>query len=363
MSMRHARVVGAMVVAALVSPAYGDPASSYKEWMADGARLMTARDFAGARRAFEAALVVKPDDSRAAAELSWAQLSLGDFAAAEQSALEAIPATHDRQLQAMARYNHGRALEALDRSAEAQEAYRLSLALRDNREVRSRRAQLAAVLLAPRKLAGPFAGPEDFCTAPCADDITLDIDVKADGDGDDVHLAKAPFTSVGKITTPDKFHEDGFPVANLALQVGASWYVLPRIGIAGRGHGGSHSIDVHMVGQRLVVDWTSSVGRFGHDDERAVFVCGVGASKQPTCVGPIVTERTSITDHCGKDPHCTRRPDFTVHHHCRAELRGNTLTVSQNPAKIENLEEGVQSGPPPGACRSLPTFGAHVLTF
>jgi hypothetical protein len=135
------------------------------------------------------------------------------------------------------------------------------------------------------------------------------------------------------------------------------------VGEAGQGHGGGHSIAVHMVGQRLVVDWSSSIGRFGHDDERAVFVCGVGASKQPTCVGPIATERTSTIDHCGKDPDCTTRPDFIVQYHCRAELRGDTLTVSQNPAKLENLDEGVQSGPPPDACKSLPTFGKHALTF
>jgi len=76
-----------------------------------------------------------------------------------------------------------------------------------------------------------------------------------------------------------------------------------------------------------------------------------------------VTERTSTIDHCGKDSDCTTRPDFTVHYHCRAELRGDALTVSHNPAKIENPDEGVPSGPPPDACKSLPTSGTHVLTF
>jgi len=360
--MRDARVLGATIVAVAIvaSPAYAEPAAAYKRSMADGTRLMAAKDFAGAARAFEAALEVKPDDPRALAELSWAQFSAGDFTAAEETAVKAGSAAKDRTLHAMALYNQGRALEALDRPTEAQEVYTSSLALRDNREVRSRRAELAAVLLAPRKLAGPFAGPEEFCNAPCSDDVTLDLDVRDTAGGDVQHLATAPFASVAKILTP---RENYFPFANLALQVGTSWFVLPRIGVAGQGHGGSHRIDVHMVGQRLVVDWTSSVGRFGHKDERAVIICGVGASKQPTCVGPIVTERTSTIDHCGKDSDCTTRPDFAVHYHCRAELRGDALTVSHNPAKIENPDEGVPSGPPPGACKSLPTSGTHVLTF
>jgi tetratricopeptide (TPR) repeat protein len=108
--------------------------------MADGVRLMAARDFAAAATAFEAALAAKPDDARALAELSWAQFSAGDFAAAEETAVKASSATSDRPVLAMALYNQGRALEALDRPTEAQEAYTSSLALRDNREVRSRRA-------------------------------------------------------------------------------------------------------------------------------------------------------------------------------------------------------------------------------
>jgi hypothetical protein len=40
--------------------------------MADGARLMTAKDFAAAKT-FAAALVARPKDPRALAELSWPQ--------------------------------------------------------------------------------------------------------------------------------------------------------------------------------------------------------------------------------------------------------------------------------------------------
>ena len=360
-------VVGLVVVAAVaaIPPAARAEPASYKQSMADGTRLMTARDYAAAAKAFEAALAAKPEDARALAELSWAQFSAGEFETAAQTAVAAQTAAgSDHTLLAMVLYNHGRALEALGRPAEAQEEYTTSLALRDNAEVRSRRAHLGAALLTPRKLAGPFARPEEFCKAPCADDITLDIDVTADADGGEVkHRVRPPFTSVAKILTAEPDPLIYFPIANLALQIGERWYVLPRLGVAGEGHGGGHSIAVHMVGQRLVVDWTSSVGRFGHDDERAVFVCGVGADKHPSCAGPIVTERTSTIDHCGKSENCTRRPDFVVRYHCRATLRGDTLTVSHDPAKIENLDEGVQSGPPPDACKSLPTFGAHALTF
>jgi hypothetical protein len=76
-----------------------------------------------------------------------------------------------------------------------------------------------------------------------------------------------------------------------------------------------------------------------------------------------VTERTDTIDHCGKDSDCTTRPDFQVSFHCRAQLRGDVLWVSRDPAKLDNMDEGVQRGPRAEACESLPSFGKHVLTF
>jgi hypothetical protein len=371
-SARCALIWGAMAVTALarVSPAVADPAASYPQAMAAGQRRMAAKDFAGAATAFQAAATARPEDPRALSELAWASFLAGDFVAAEHAAVQATWATKDPGLRAMAFYNQGRALEALGRPGEAQDAYARSLDLRNSPEVRARLSQLATAILTARPLAGPFAKPEDFCKAPC-EDVTLDVDGKVSETGEPVvdlagnveHVAKAPFVQVAKIVTPPRDEMAGWPVANIAFQIGASWFVLPEVGLAADGHGGGHRITVHMVGPRLVVDWSSSVGRFGHTDERAVVVCGVGASKRPSCVGPIVTERTETVDHCGKDTDCTRRPDFNVSFHCRAQLRGDVLSVSRNSAKLDNVDDGVPHGPRPDACESLPSFGKHALTF
>lgn len=217
--------------------------------------------------------------------------------------------------------------------------------------------------------AAPYARPDEFCATPC--DVVPDIDHQLDESGEErvdlagnvLHAARPPFVAVAKIITDAPEPALGFPIANPALQVGSSWFVLPDLGQAATGHGGGHSIAIQMVGARLVATWSAEVGRFGHTDEVATIVCGLGASQRPSCVGPIVTARSETIDHCGKAPDCTRPPTLIVDLHCRAELRGDILTVSRNPTRIENPDGGVQIGPRAGACELLPSFGKHGLTF
>jgi hypothetical protein len=154
-----------------------------------------------------------------------------------------------------------------------------------------------------------------------------------------------------------------YPAANLALEIGSAWYVLPVLGTAASGHGGGFSVDVAMSGQRLVATWKSEVGRFGHTNESATIVCGVGAAGAPRCVGPIVTESSEVVDHCGKDPDCTTKSTLEVAFHCAAKVYGDTIEVTRSRTKIENFEEAVQVGPRPDACEALPMFGTHVLSF
>jgi hypothetical protein len=368
------RILGALVVAVSVSVSVssasaGPAADSYAQSMAEGARRMAANDAAGAVVAFQAALEARPHDARALSELAWASFSAGDLAAASSLASEAVVVAKSPRVRAMAYYNLGRASEALGRLTGAQIAYARSLALRDNAEVRARLNNLSTALLTAHPLAGPFARPDAFCASPC--EVVPDIDHRLDESGQElvdlagniVHEAKPPFLAVTKLVTDAPGPAISFPIANLALQVGSSWYVLPSIGEAAGGHGGRHAIDVKMVGPRLVATWTSEVGRFGHVDEVATIVCGVGASGRPSCVGPIVTEWSNTEDHCGKSVDCTTRPTLTVELHCRAELRGDTLVVTRNPARIENPDDAVRIGPRPGACEALPMFGKHALSF
>ncbi|HEY0192104.1 MAG TPA: hypothetical protein VGC42_13380 [Kofleriaceae bacterium] len=211
---------------------------------------------------------------------------------------------------------------------------------------------------APQPLAGPYAVPGDYCNA---EHVPIDrCEVTTDLDAD--HVA-APFQAVAKILiiTDDQMH---FPRASLALQVGGQWYVLPDIGEAGAGHGGGHSLAFRMAGARLVVDWTSSIGRFGHDDETAIIVCGVGAADhRPRCTGPIVTSQLTVTDHCAKDPDCTRRPTATSSFRCVATLRGDVLDITDDRKPLRNPDAEQTLPPRLGACATHGLAGAHKLAF
>jgi tetratricopeptide (TPR) repeat protein len=359
-----------LAAAASASSASAEPAvTPYPQSMADGARRIAAKDFAGAVLAFRAALDARPLDGRALSELSWASFLAGDFAAAEVSASKASWAAKDPQLRAMAFYNLGRADEALGRLSAAQVAYSRSLDLRDNPEVRGHLKGLGAALLTPHSLAGPFGAPDEFCKRPC--EVVPDIDQQVDKSGEAIvdlagnaqHDAKPPFVSVAKIITEAPDPDRSYPIANLAIQVGASWYVLPDVGQAPRGHGGSHAIDIAMVGPRLVATWTANIGRFGHVDELATIVCGVGASQRPSCVGPIISDWSETVDHCIKAENCTTRPTFIAGFHCLAQLRGDVLQLTRSPWKLNNYDEGIQVGPRADACEALPTFGKHTLVF
>jgi hypothetical protein len=342
-------------LAALAASARAEPtARTYPQAMADGARQMAANDVRAAAISFQAALDVRPDDPRALAELSWANFLASDFAAAARAASLATYYTRDPRLQAMAYYNLGRANEALGAAADAEVAYAASLNLRDNPEVRARLKHLAPALLVPHRLAGPFAKPEDSCKAPCQ----VDREVSPRWIG--AAALAAPFRDAVKIDVDDP--DDGYPLVSIAVELADGWYVLPAIGRAAQGHGGQHSAGLRMVGRRLVVDWNAAVGRFGHDDVSAIFVCGL-AGKQPSCVGPLVFRQAEEVDRCGKDPDCTIRNVYSVRFRCRVDLRGDVVELTRNPSEIEMIEGIDTELPRPDICNALPIAGKHTLRF
>jgi len=314
---------------------------------------MAAKDFLAAAKSFKAALDARPDDPRALAELSWASFLAGDFAAAAQAAWSATYYTRDPRLQAMAYYNLGRAREALGAIADAEAAYAASLDLRDNPEVRTRLKHLAPALLAPHRLAGPFARPEDSCKSPCQ----VDRDVSPRWSGA-AGLA-SPFRDAVKIDVDDR---DRYPLVSIAVELTDGWYVLPTIGRAARGHGGGHRAELRMVGHRLVVDWGAEVGRFGHNEVSASFVCGL-AGEQPSCVGPLVYRQADEVDRCAKKPDCTVRNVYSVWFRCRVDLRGDVVELTRDPSEVEMIEGIDTVLPRPDICDALPIAGKHTLTF
>ena len=343
-----------VVLVALTAFAHAEPAArAYSQAMAEGARQMAGKAFRAAATSFQAALDARPDDSRALAELSWASFLTNDFAGAARAAWRATYYTQNPRLQATAFYNLGRASEALGATADAEAAYAASLDLRDNPEVRARLKHLASALLAPHRLVGPFARPEDSCKSPC--EVDRDVSPRWSGAAGLV----SPFRDAVKIEVEDP---DNYPLVSIAVELTDGWYVLPAIGRAARGHGGQHRAELRMVGQRLVVDWNEEVGRFGHNDVSAIFVCGL-AGNQPSCVGPLVFRQAEEVDRCAKMPDCTIRNVYSVRFRCRVDLRGDVVELTRDLSKIE-MVEGIDTVlPRPDICDALPIAGKHTLTF
>jgi hypothetical protein len=88
-------------------------------------------------------------------------------------------------------------------------------------------------------------------------------------------------------------------------------------------------------------------------------VCGLAASGAPSCVGPLVTEQSSTTDSCNKDINCNVPLSISVELHCRATVKGDVLTIENNPGKLQNGEKVRPSKP----CAELPWAGKYTLTF
>jgi hypothetical protein len=370
----HATAISAMcaVLAVGVSTASAAPGGNgYAAAMATAKQKAAAKDYPAAVAAYQAALAAQPDDATALSELSWASFLAGDYATAEHTGVLAAASAKQPALQAMAWFNAGHAEEAQGKLRSARESYQRSLALRDNADVKRWLAGATAALLAPHALLGPFATPEAFCAAQKLTAEQCQPKPRYDDSGHDSGFEVAAiagqstggsFKGVAMIEAEGPMPEADFPVMNLAIQVGTQWYVLPDVGTAASGHGGGYTVEPHMVGARLVIDWHESVGRFGHSDEASTIVCGV-ASGAPSCAGPLAIARSSTDDPCGKAPDCTRRPVTDVSLHCRATLRGDLLTIDRDPGKLENPDGGHLVGPRPGACDALPWGGKHRLAF
>lgn len=162
-----------------------------------------------------------------------------------------------------------------------------------------------------------------------------------------------------KIDTDDP---ESYPMVSIALGLADGWYVLPAVGRAARGHGGQHRAGLRMVGQRLVVDWTAAVGRFGPDDASAIFVCGL-SGEHPSCVGPLVSAQAEEVERCGKKIDCTIRNVYSVRFRCRLDLRGDVVELTRDPDEIQQVEGIDTVLPRPDICDALPLAGKYTLAF
>ena len=137
--------------------------ATYRKQLDAGRKLAKATKWPEAIAAFEAALVAVPGDDRALSELSFAAMNAGDAAKARDAGKRAVLAATEPKIKAAALYNLGR-VEELQQPSLAATLYRQSLALRPNKIVEKRLADLAKTVPAA-------ATPEPLpCTTPVSKD-------------------------------------------------------------------------------------------------------------------------------------------------------------------------------------------------
>jgi hypothetical protein len=103
-----------------------------------GRELAKKADYKTALAELDKALALAPQDPRVLAEIGWAAFKAGDLARAKDANKKALAATSDTKLRAQILYNIGRVAEEQKDTEAALRAYRDSLALRDNAEVKKR---------------------------------------------------------------------------------------------------------------------------------------------------------------------------------------------------------------------------------
>lgn len=104
----------------------------------EGRKLSRAKDWSKALEAFDRALVVMPDDARVLSEVGWAAFQANRLDRAEEANARALANAKEPLVRAPILYNMGRVAEARGKPDAARKAYKESLALRTNAEVKRR---------------------------------------------------------------------------------------------------------------------------------------------------------------------------------------------------------------------------------
>lgn len=299
--------------------------AQYRAAVKLGRGLERKGDHAGAIAAFQKALAAAPGDARALSELGWAQLQAGALVDASATTQRAIAGASEPALKAASLYNLGRVFEAQGAKERAVDAYGRSLQLRENGTVRQRLLGLAPGAAPPEaleaeKLAGPFASIAAYCKQLRRDDP----DEPCDGGENpfaDTKLPKAPPWKAVRVFVA------GYEEAcNLAVQTDAGWWVAEGFAecklMGGRWDRDVEPQDGELAdvlpggAPELLLRWGTQESYNDSDPEsetmtidfqsrKLLYVCGIGASKAPSCLGPVVTELTHST---ASDPPSKRDP-------------------------------------------------------
>jgi hypothetical protein len=127
-----------------VGPPSADARAAALRDLDEGRKLSRAKDWSKALEAFDRALKVMPEDPRINSEVGWAAFQANRLDRAEEANARALANAKDPLVRAPILYNVGRVAEARGKPDAAKKAYRESLALRKNAEVKRRLDALGA---------------------------------------------------------------------------------------------------------------------------------------------------------------------------------------------------------------------------
>src|ERR1700733_8677658 len=328
-----------LVLCSLVTQAHGDPPNA-KQFVEQGQQLAGRGKLAEAIAAYEAALVLAPDEPIALAELGLAQFRAKDLAKADATTREAIAHATDPSVRAGALYNLGKIQEAEHDKLAAVASYSESLRARPNGVVREQLATLDHALaatfdpFAPTRMAGPFETIDAFCSAQPVEDRECECDhtqTIAHGAG----KPRAPFEQIELIRRTCGGNE-------LAVKIAAGWYVTqldvasPNFSQGHCGRGEWVFVGVTMHGARAAIEYRTS-GRCSHHDqdwgwdERSFVVVGVGRSGAVTASPPITTKLVEWNASAAKpDPQSRTAIMLTVRWAASAFALSGTIATNEN---------------------------------
>lgn len=310
----------------------------FEKSLSEGRALHEKKDYAGALKAFQAALAIAPDDPRALSELGWAAFFLKDLDLAEASTRKSLERAAEPYLKASGYYNLGRIQEERGRPDEAIASYRRSLEHRLNATVKARLAKLDAAaaaayeILGIAPLKGPFVSLEAYCEQAVkrARPRPLRCDPSGVNLGDAykgpsrVPGARPPYLAVRVIAASRPASEeasavvpptDGKPEApplgggltgyHLSIRTRLGWFIaeeavatynpgafgitenidVKELALSDAIPGGAPEVFFRSVHYRG--DSNMSVNELEEYVDETLLVCGLGPSDKPSCTRPI----------------------------------------------------------------------------
>lgn len=307
-------------------------------------------DLAAAIAAFTQARQLAPEDPDILSELGLAQLLAGDFDLALDTTSAALRAALTPAQTAGPAYNLGRIEEAAGHTDQAVTAYELAVAARPSPEVKRRLDALKAALGQgqPQPLAGPFASLPALCAAL---QKTQHVADEKDGScGAEPCEYACPLPDLGRLTAglPPPLDEvrvfwsrlrsrpkdpDAGPApeqwsgeprcgfVNAAVRLGKQWYVAPSLDSFCRSsdrQGGVKltRIAIEPVGAgRLIalhLDSTQDY-RSGGAELASLTLLGVGPSKKPSRIGPILRSVLTTGETAPASADSLKTRDFTTY--------------------------------------------------